>query len=107
MFQSGTQWNGNAGGRPKSKELGAYLRKKYGHDAHVLIERLEAFSHPPKGKRIGKKLQFDATELLLAYHGGRPTQRMDVDIEQPEVLRIVLSDGSAAAPDAEPGLPGA
>jgi hypothetical protein len=102
MFQPGQ--SGNPGGRKQAKSLGVFMRAKYGKDAHVLIERLEAFSCPPNGKRVPKKIQADATELLLAYHAGRPTQRMDLDIEQPETLRIVIDDGLAAARDAEPGL---
>lgn len=83
------------------------LRAKYGKDARALVDRLEALSNPPQGKRVPKKLQFDATELLLAYHAGRPTQRMDVDMEQPDTLRIVMDDGTATPPDPVASLPGA
>jgi hypothetical protein len=54
----------------------ALLEAKYGADAGVLIDRLEAISKLA-GKR-GAKLALDATELLLAYHSGKPTQSHEV-----------------------------
>jgi hypothetical protein len=107
MFKPGQ--SGNPGGRKRSKSLGKLMRLRYGHDAATLIDRLEKFSDP-QGRRVPKKLQLEATELLLAYHAGRPTQRMDLDIDQPETLRIVVTgeaDGPGVARDAEPTLPGA
>lgn len=68
--------SGNPGGRPKSlKNLRELLEKAYGTDARGLVERLEGFSKQRRHPHIA----LQATELLLAYHSGKPTQRIEQD----------------------------
>lgn len=83
----------NPGGRPKSaKTLRARLVKEFGEDAGGLVDRLKemAFSRD-------RRLAFQATELLLAYHAGKPTQHMDIDANALiEPLRVVITEGPPA-----------
>ena len=70
--------SGNPKGRPKAaRGLRAALVAKYGDDGSVLVERLEALSKLTD--RRNAKLALDATELLLAYHSGKPTQTVTPD----------------------------
>jgi len=101
-FQPGQ--SGNPGGKKRSKGFVTLLHQRYGHNAEVLVDRLERFSNPPKGMRVPVKIQFEATIALTEHHSGRSVQRIDVSHEQPETLRIVVTDDAAPAPDAEPGL---
>ncbi len=79
--------SGNVKGRPKAaRGLRTALLAKYGDDGKLLVERLEALS-----KLTGKgnaKIALDATELLLAYHSGKPAQVMSVEGGDDESLPV-------------------
>jgi hypothetical protein len=65
--------SGNPSGRPKSlKNLRALLIDKFGPDARVLIERLLTLS-----QSTNPNVALQATEVLLAYHSGKPTQSFE------------------------------
>ena len=71
--------SGNPSGRPKSATgLRELLVAQYGPDAGVLVERLEKLS---TGKNL--RLALQATELLLAYHVGKPENSLNVDVSTP------------------------
>jgi hypothetical protein len=90
--------SGNPSGRPKSAaNLRDLLKRKYGEDGKVLVERLEAFS---AGR--DRKLAMASTELLLAYLVGKPTQAMEHSGEGGGPLQVVFGgryrpDGSGSA----------
>jgi hypothetical protein len=84
--------SGNPKGRPKAaRGLRAALLARYGDDGEILVERLETLSK--LADRCNAKIALDATELLLAYHSGKPTQAMEVSTpdEAPRVIQVVLS----------------
>lgn len=84
--------SGNPNGRPKTaKNLRALLIKKYGEDAHLLIERMEELAN---GR--DRKISLQATELLLAYHAGKPVQAVNIGGDPTEPLYVVI-DGDPPA----------
>ena len=78
--------SGNPSGRPRSAAgLRESLIDKYGADAGVLVERPEKLSTSPN-----QKVTLAATQLLLAYHAGRPENALIVDVTtQPAPLTAV------------------
>ena len=84
-FQKGQ--SGCPGGRPKTaKSLRVELIRRYGNDGGPLVQRLEDMSN---GR--DRKIAIVATELLLAYHSGKPTQSMDLNANVAvEPLRVVI-----------------
>jgi len=68
--------SGNPSGRPKSaRGLRELLIAQYGPDAGVLVQRLEALS-----TNRNPKVAFAATQLLLAYHAGKPEHAVNVAV---------------------------
>jgi len=68
--------SGNPSGRPKSAAgLRELLLAEYGDDAGVLVQRLERIS---TGRNA--RLALEATELLMAYHAGKPINAVALDI---------------------------
>ena len=75
-FQKGH--SGNPRGRPRAaRGLRAALLARYGHDGRALVERLEVLSK--LSGRGDARVALAATELLLAYHSGKPTQAVAGD----------------------------
>ena len=73
--------SGNPKGRPRTfHNLRALLVADYGVDARVLKDRLDRFSNLT-GLRHAR-LAMAATELLLAYHSGKPCQALDLNVTQ-------------------------
>lgn len=65
--------SGNPSGRPKAAAgLRDELEKRYGADGKVLLDELDALRASPN-----EKIRLDALKLLLAYHAGQPTQRLE------------------------------
>lgn len=92
-FQAGR--SGNPSGRPRSAVgLRAVLLERYGDNAEVLVDRLEAFS---RSKNL--RVAFGATELLMQYHVGRPEQAISLDVQAtttrqltPQMLALLSTD---------------
>ncbi len=69
--------SGNPNGRPvAARGRRAALMARYGLDGAVLVERLESLSRLKD--RRSARVALSATELLLAYHSGKPTQAMEL-----------------------------
>lgn len=65
--------SGNPSGRPKAAAgLRDQLEKRYGNDAKLLLDDLDKLR-----KSKNEKIRLDALKLLLAYHAGQPTQRLE------------------------------
>ena len=85
--------SGNPNGRPKTaKSLRALLIKKYGEDAGVLVDRLEALS-----VNRNPKIAQQATEILLNYHAGRPIQAVNLGGDPAEPLHVVIDEDQPAS----------
>lgn len=65
--------SGNPSGRPKSVAgLRKELDKRYGTSAKKLLDEVDTLRQSPN-----EKIRLDALKLLLAYHCGQPTQRIE------------------------------
>lgn len=77
--------SGNPGGRPKAAAgLREELDKRYGNNAKVLLDQLDALR-----KSQNEKIQLDAVRVALAYHCGQPTQRLEHSGELKQVPQTV------------------
>ena len=73
--------SGNPGGRPKAATgLRQELDRRYGDDAKVLLDQLDAFRNSDN-----EKIRLDAVKLALAYHCGQPTQRLEHAADVPAI----------------------
>lgn len=77
--------SGNPSGRPKAAAgLRIELDKRYGEDAKVLLDELDALR-----KSENEKIRLDALKVALAYHCGQPTQRLEHSGDLPMVPEVV------------------
>lgn len=87
MFKKGQ--SGNPGGRPRG--IREELYRRYGTDGKKLIEILDKLS-----QSRNPKIQLQATELLLAYMVGKPTQAVNMDVTGDILLRWQGTDDADA-----------
>jgi len=94
-FQPGQ--SGNLSGRPKAaSHLRALLEAKYGTDAATLVARLDKLSCSRTSR-----VALAATELLLAYHAGKPTQYHELGSDDGPAQLLVTFGGRHVAPDGQ------
>ncbi len=92
MARSSTTFKpGNpGGGRPKAAQgLRAALVRKYGQDGKALVDRLDLLS-----KHRNPKIALDATQLLLAYFAGKPTEHVEHTGEDGGPMSVVLAEAN-------------
>ena len=89
-FQPGR--SGNPSGRPKSAAgLRQYLEEKYGSDAGVLVERMEALA-----TNRNPRVAFEANRLLLSYVAGKPEQHLAVSGQFEHARLVPLTEDALA-----------
>ena len=86
-FKSGTEWNGNPGGRPKNL-LQIYLRSKdrLPHEIYNAV-------HPLLKSKIGKERIF-AAEFLRDSAWGKPVQMLEPGNELSELIVRMVRYGN-------------
>lgn len=88
--------SGNPGGRPKAAAgLRAELEKRYGNDAGVLLDQLDKLL-----KSKNEKIRLDALRVILSYHAGQPTQRVE-HAGDSEVVPTAVTFVFRQAPDSD------
>ena len=84
--------SGNPKGRRKELPgMKAELERRYGSNGAKLIETLDEL----RGSR-DQKIRLQATELLLAYLVGKPTQAVNMDVTGDILLRWQGTDDADA-----------
>ena len=82
----------NPTGRPKAVPgLRAELERRYGTDGRKLVETLDELR-----QHRDPKIKMQATELLLAYLVGKPTQAVNMDVTGDILLRWQGTDDADA-----------
>ena len=81
--------SGNPGGRPKTAVgLRKELDRRYGTSAKKLLDEVDTLRQSPN-----EKIRLDALKLLLAYHCGQPTQRIEHagdELQIPKQVELVF-----------------
>ena len=84
--------SGNPRGRPKAVPgLRAELERRYGSNGEKLVDILHKLTQSRQ-----PKIQLQATELLLAYMVGKPTQAVNMDVAGDILLRWQGNDDADA-----------
>ena len=87
--------SGNPSGRPKAAvNLRELLKKRYGEDGRLLIDRMEALSVCRY-----RKIALAATETLLAYLVGKPVSQHELTGLDGQPMGVRITFGGRYRPD--------